>query len=443
MTTVHLRILCVAVLAAAFPALAQQPATQPPVTQPPVGSPQAEVAQTPLDWKALEAPFLTNHTQLTFPDRFVKAGEAYFSPDANWIIFQAIEQPKADAPADPFYAMYVARLNRGAGSVSLESITRVSPTGSANTCGWFDPDNESAVIFGSTVVRPSDDQKSGFQVGTRKYVWQFPQEMEIVTISPFLMGGGLAVPGAEGSGRSFRAGPSDMSHAKPQPLFERPNYDAEGSFSKDGRFLLYAHVEDRPDTQGADAEQPYRPDANLYIFDRETKTHHPIVSAVGYDGGPFFHPNDGFICFRSDRKGNDLLQIFVADLKHEESADGTNIPIGIDQEWQLTDNEHVNWCPYWHPSGDYLVYATSEISHRNYEVFAIEANVWKLRGGQDPATLKRSRVTQADGADVLPAFSTDGSMMMWTSQRGGKITGEERPSSQLWIANVTGSPFPK
>jgi len=135
MTTVHLRILCVAVLAAAFPALAQQPATQPPVTQPPVGSPQAEVAQTPLDWKALEAPFLTNHTQLTFPDRFVKAGEAYFSPDGNWIIFQAIEQPKADAPADPFYTMYVARLNRNAGSVSLESITRVSPTAAPTPAG--------------------------------------------------------------------------------------------------------------------------------------------------------------------------------------------------------------------------------------------------------------------------------------------------------------------
>lgn len=400
--------------------------------------PEAAPAE-PVDWKAAEAPFLSGHTQLTFPDRFVKAGEAYFSPDGNWIIFQAIEKPTEGAEVDPFYAMYVAKLERGGGTFKLENVTRVSPKGSANTCGWFDPSNESSVIFGSTVVKPTDENSSGFQVGTRKYVWQFPSEMEIVTISPFSMVGGLAVPGEPGSGRSFRGGAQDLSHAKPEPIFKLPNYDAECSFTKDGRFLMYAHVEDRPADLAADT--PYRPDANIYIYDRTTKEHHPIVTAAGYDGGPFFHPNDGFICFRSDRKGNDLLQIFVADLKHKEDAEGVNVPIGIDREWQLTDNEHVNWCPYWHPSGEYLVYATSEVSHSNYEVFAIEANVWKLRGGQDLKTLKRMRVTHAGGADVLPAFSNDGGMMMWTSQRGGKVEGEARPSSQLWIANVKGSPF--
>jgi len=399
-------------LTLACTAIAQQPVPAVP-----------EVPVPALDWKGLESPLLSNHTQLTFPERFTRAGEAYFSPDGTRIIFQAIERPTDSVPADPFYAMYVATLVRGHdGTLSLTDITRISPPGSANTCGWFDPSDPSRVIFGSTLVRPADEQKSGFQVGTRKYVWQFPQEMEIVSASATGPGSSMAEPG------------------KLTPLFERPNYDAEASFTKDGRFLLYAHVEDRPADSNAD--QPYKADANLYIFDRSTKEHHPLVTAIGYDGGPFFHPNDGFICFRSDRKGNDLLQIFVADLKHAQDDAGTSIPVGIEAEWQLTDNEHVNWCPYWHPSGDYLVYATSEISHRNYEVFAIEANVWKLRAGRDPATLRRTRITQADGADVLPAFSADGALMMWTSQRGGRFGDEERPSSQLWIATLTGSPFP-
>ena len=38
-----------------------------------------------------------------------------------------------------------------------------------------------ALLFGSTVVPPAADDKSGFQVGTRRYTWQFPPEMEIVT----------------------------------------------------------------------------------------------------------------------------------------------------------------------------------------------------------------------------------------------------------------------
>ena len=37
--------------------------------------------QPPLDWHSLEAPLLTNHTQLTSAAQFMKAGEAYFSPN--------------------------------------------------------------------------------------------------------------------------------------------------------------------------------------------------------------------------------------------------------------------------------------------------------------------------------------------------------------------------
>ena len=45
---------------------------------------------------------------------------------------------------------------------------------------WFHPTQPWRVIFGSTLVRPSNDQKAGFQVGTRKYVWMFPDEMDVV-----------------------------------------------------------------------------------------------------------------------------------------------------------------------------------------------------------------------------------------------------------------------
>jgi hypothetical protein len=96
------------------------------------------------------------------------------------------------------------------------------------------------------------------------------------------------------------------------------------------------------------------------------------------------------------------------------------------------------------------VYATSEVSHRNYEVFAIETDLKKLEGlaRTDAARAEVSgapsivvpdartrRVTFADGADVLPVFSPDGEYMMWTSQRGPKLESEEKPSSQLWIAS--------
>lgn len=387
-------------------------------------------SEPPIDWKTTEAAVLTQHVQLTTRDRFVKAGEAYFSPEGTHIIFQAVPVPEEGKEPDPFYAMYVARLGRDAttGAISgLEEVVRISPPDTANTCGWFHPKDKSSVIFGSTQTRPSDEQKSGFQVGSRRYVWMFPQEMEIVTTTSFSIVGGI------GASSPMR-GPARNSGMY-APLFSLPNYDAECSFDASGRFVLYAHIESQAESA--------KPDANIYVFDTKSKQHHPIVIAGGYDGGPFFSPNDGFICYRSDRKGDDLLQLFIADLKHTEDAEGVNVPTGIDHEWQITDNGHVNWCPYWHPSGEFIVYASSEIGHGNYEVFAIETPVWALRNGSvSPANLRRMRITEASGADVLPAFSPDGSLMMWTSQRGPKAEGEGRSSSQLWIARWNGGTNP-
>jgi dipeptidyl aminopeptidase/acylaminoacyl peptidase len=387
-------------------------------------APAAAPVAAPVDWKVAESALLTGHVQLTRREDFIKAGEAYFSRDGQRIIFQAIPVPKAGEGPDQFYSMYVADVSfDGQAIKGLTNIKRVSPAGSANTCGWFHPTDNNRLLFGSTIVAPSAKGKPGFQVGTSRYIWQFPEEMEVVAVD-------------------LSSGGADAQQLK--PLFSRPGYDAECSYSNDGRFVLYANVD--PAKAKPDGHQ----DADIYILDTKTSVQHPIVVAPGYDGGPFFSPDGDWICYRSDRAGNDLLQVYVAKLKYQVDADGTRIPVGIEREYQLTHNEHVNWGPFWHPSGTFLVYATSEVSHRNYEVFAIESDSKKLEAlsSTDAAQAEASgapsvvvpdartrRVTFADGADVLPVFSPDGEYMMWTSQRGPKLESEEKPSSQLWIAS--------
>lgn len=384
-----------------------------PVAPPTDAAPQPEAAQVATG----ESAYLTDHVQLTFAEQFSRAGEAYFSPDGRSIIFQAIPVPEAGKEADPFYAMYVASVVRDEKGMitGLAGITRVSPPGSANTCGWFHPTQPNRILFGTTFTTPSDDQKSGFQVGSRKYVWMFPAEMEIAEASftPWTL--------------STPAGTSAAAEASaPKALFTRPNYDAEGSWDPTGRFLLYAHVEDAP-AMG-------RPDANLYIFDSITGSHTPIVTAQGYDGGPFFSPDGKAICYRSDRKGDDHLQLFVATLRFETLTDGTQAPVGIEHEFQITDNTDVNWCPFWHPSGKFLVYATSTVGHHNYEVFALQVDIDALKAGAPVSSMRCERVTFTNGADVLPAFSPDGQWMMWTAQRSPAEKDSPRASSQLWVA---------
>lgn len=395
----------------------------------------AEQPTAPLDWAKLEAPYLSGYKQLTFRDKYVKAGENYFSADGKWVIFQAVEVPEKGKDPDPFYAMYVARLDAG----GLVGVTRVSPAGSANTCGWFHPTKAGRVIFGSTLTAPQEDTKSGYQRGTSKYRWAFPAEMEVVSVDTDIS-------------ITEKAGPNGpvlnvRSHVTPAaPAFSRPNYDAECSYDKTGRFILYAHIKDAP--AGADPANPPKADADIFIYDTVTKKDHPIVVAPGYDGGPFFSPNNEWICYRSDRRGNDELQLFVAKLAFTEEG-GVKVPTGIEFEVQITDNEHVSWCPYWHPSGDYMVYATSEMGHQNYEVFAIQldreriAAALKANPGEKHYNLAmpRKRITSADGADVLPVFNPEGTKMLWCSQRGPKAEGEARPSSQIWIADWKGDPF--
>src|SRR5688572_23383522 len=77
-----------------------------------------------------EAEVLSEVVQLTHS--FQRAGEAYFSPDMKWIIFQASTRP------DESYQMYVAQLKwEGERIAGLFTPIRISPEGSWNSCGYF------------------------------------------------------------------------------------------------------------------------------------------------------------------------------------------------------------------------------------------------------------------------------------------------------------------
>ncbi len=332
--------------------------------------------------------------QLTSPDQFIKAGENYFSPDGKQIVFQAIEKPAEGAEAEEFYSMFVADLEFDAKEqpIALKNIRRVSPKGSANTCGWFHPKRQNTLIFASTLTPPAVQETPGYQRGTSRYRWSFPKEMRVVEVD---------LAKADGTAASLRtlAGTGEA-------------YVAEGSFSPDGRYLLFCSLESG--------------DGDIFVRDLTDGRFTPLVKAKGYDGGPFFSPNGKQIVYRSDRNGDSLLQVYLADLVFAPDESIT----GITNERQLTANEHVNWCPFFRPDGATIVYASSEVGHSNYEVFEII-----LPTPSNP-NLTHRRVTESAGADVLPAFSPDGKWLLWTGQRNAT------KSSQLYIAPYIASSIP-
>jgi len=357
-------------------------------------------------WRNDEKGILDNWVQLTFSDRFVKAGESYFSPDDSKIIFQAVERPPEGQTPDDFYAMFVADVNRDAsGTITgIDNITRISPPGSSNTCGWFHPTEENVVIFASTIDKPTQDGAPGFQRESRLYKWMFPPETRIVRCD---------LTKADGTAAAL----TDIGG------YEQA-YQAEGSISPDGRRLLYCSQESN--------------EGDLFILDLKTGRKARIVQARGYDGGPFFSPDGKRICYRSDRDNDNLLQIFVADLAFNDRGE----VVGIEREYQVTDESCVNWCPFWTRDGRRLIYASSALGEMNFEIFMVDADPGNLPGSNGTiryGTGKR-RITHFEDAggvpasDVLPALSNDGKWMVWSSRRG---TDEQ---VQLWAARLVLDP---
>jgi len=380
-------------------------------------------------WATLEAPFLTDHRQITSREAFVKAGESYFSPDGEMIIFQAIDTPSDGSNPERHYAMYVAPVvaDPSGSLVRLGDTLKLSRPASANTCGWFHPTQYESgasytLLYGTTTTSPDDSAASGYQRGTSRYTWNFPNEMEIVSGTVVVADLRLKTETESVDLQTHQRVRTSASRpwmkliAKGfEPLWVRDGYDAEASWSPDGRHILYTRLE------------PGSDDGDLWIYDTERGTHTELIAEPGYDGGPFFSPDGRSICYRSDRRGDKLLQVFVARLGFDD--DGS--VVGIEREVQITDNGHVNWAPFFTPDGRYLFYASSEVSHANYEVFCVSA-----QGDAPPSERPTLRITHARGFDGLPAFSPDGKTMIWTAQRGALAGGESRPSSQLWAARI-------
>jgi Tol biopolymer transport system component len=320
----------------------------------------------------LESTYLSNVRQVT--RGFVKAGEGYFSPEGQTIIYQAVPREY------PFYQIYRQELEGG------EPI-RVSTGQGRTTCAYFSPDGK-RILFASSHLDPNlaeteaqairqqeVDRKSGVR---RRYSWDFDPHMDIFEAKP--------------NGDLLRR------------LTEAKGYDAEGAWSPDGRMIAFCSDRDG--------------DPDIYVMDADGGNVRQLTDAPGYDGGPFISPDNQWVVFRSDRKKESYLQIYV---------------IGVDgkHEQVLTDNEGVNWGPYWHPTQPYLIWSGADHSdpnaRPNYDLWMVRYEVkdGKFHTGQP------IRITDSLSADVLPVFSPDGKRLMWTSTR------TEDRESQLFIADFT------
>jgi Tol biopolymer transport system component len=325
----------------------------------------------PSDPSYMERDFLSRVRRLTVEGK--RAGEGYWSPDGTRLVFQSEREPD-----NPFYQIYVLDLATG-------DTRRVSNGAGKTTCAFFRPGSDE-IEFASTHADPrskqlQDDERAFRASGKeRRYSWDYDPEMDIYAYS-------------EKTGAMKR-----LTTAK--------GYDAEGSYSPDGKWIVFSSMRGAYDHTLTEKETKSLGDnpsnfAEIYTMRADGSEQKRLTNVFGYDGGPFFTQDGKKIVWRRfDEAG------LIADI-------WTMNPDGTDQK-QITSFGSMSWAPYMHPSGDYYIFASNKLGFENFELFIVDA-----AGTKEPV-----RVTYTNGFDGLPVPSPDGKTLAWTSSRGGGSAGQ-------------------
>ena len=327
----------------------------------------------------LEPGLLGDVHQLTFQGQ--RAGEGYFSRDSTQLVFQSERETD-----NPFYQIYTLDLRSG-------EARRISPGVGKATCGWIHPGGRRA-LFASTHLDPDAQAKQDAEWAlrdsgkARRYSWDYDPNYDLFSVP-------LDAPG----------------EVVPRALTRTLGYDAEASWSPNGREILFAsnrhaYAESaQVDTAHLARDPSYFID--LYRMDSSGRNIRRLTDHPGYDGGPFFSPDGERIVWRRFSPDGATAEIYSM------KSDGSDIQ-------QLTNLGAMSWAPFYHPSGEYLIFTTNLHGHANFELYMVDT-----RGGHAPV-----RVTHAQGFDGLPAFAPDGEELVWTSNR--TIGGQSQLFRATW-----------
>jgi Tol biopolymer transport system component len=314
-----------------------------------------------------ESDFLSRVRRLTYEG--TRAGEGYYSPDGTEMVLQSEREP-----GNPFYQIYLLDLETG-------ESERVSPGIGKTTCAFIRP-GTGEVEYASTHHDPDSErlqrEELEFRASgqERRYAWDYDPEMEIYVTDP-------------ASGETTR-----LTHAR--------GYDAEGSYSPDGEWIVFSSNRNAYDHDlTAEEQQQLELDpsyfADIWIMRADGSDQRQLTDVAGYDGGPFFFPDGSRIIWRRFSESGLTADVWSMN------------PDGSDQR-RLTDFGSLSWAPYVHPSLQYVFFASNKLGFSNFEVFIVD-----IEGTREPV-----RVTYADGFDGLPVPSPDGTQLAWTSQRHGE-----------------------
>ena len=325
------------------------------------------------DVPGYESELLSNTRQLTFEGR--RAGEGYFNAAGNRLVFQSERFPD-----NPFFQIFTLDLETG-------DTALVSPGHGKTTCSWIHP-TQNLILFSSTHDDPAAKQKQKDELALRaegkqrRYSWDYDEHFELYAYDE--------------DAKTY----TNLTHRK--------GYDAEGSYSPDGKLIAFASNRSGYEQQlSAKMQEDFDRDLSLlmdiYLMNADGSNVRRLTDTDGYDGGPFFSADGKKICWRRFSTDGATAEIMTM------NVDGS-------EQRQLTRIGAMSWAPYFHPSGEYLIFTTNRHGFANFELYLVAADGDSL-----------VRVTNTDGFDGLPTFSPD----------GNQIVVDDEPDSSKEVATLT------
>lgn len=319
-----------------------------------------------------------NVKQLTFG---ANNAEAYWGFEDTKLIFQS-DNPAWGADCDQIYYM-------DATTAKDEDFmpTMISTGNGRTTCSFFLP-GDTTFVYGSTHLANEACPEVPERGPNGAYVWPIYEGYDI-----------------------FKANLEGEIIANLTP--DSPGYDAEATLSPDGTKIVFTSMRTG--------------DLELFIMNTDGSDVVQITNELGYDGGAFFSPDGTQLVFRSSRpktpeeieKYTSLLEQGLVEPTDMElyvvNVDGTGLR-------QVTDLGNANWAPYFHPSGEKILFASNHASERGFPFNLYMINV-------DGTGLKQ--VSFDPTFDSFPMFSYDGKKVVFASNR---FNGGDR-STNVFIAD--------
>lgn len=322
---------------------------------------------------------LKNIRQLTFGG---DNAEAYFSFDNSMITFQS-NNAAWGLECDQIFYTPLESSNMG------EEMPPMISTGMGRTtCAYFMP-GDTTILFASTheggdACPPEPEKRDD-----GKYVWPIYPSFDIYV--------------------------SDLQGNIIKKLIDEPGYDAEATVSPNGDKIVFTS-----DRSG---------DLELYTMDIDGSNVHQVTHELGYDGGAFFSPDGSKLVFRSSRPTTEEERKDYKDLLKQGLVTPAEMEIyacnvdGSDLK-KVTDLGKANWAPFYHPSGEKILFSSNHASERGFQF-----NLFMIN--EDGSNLEQITFDQV--FDAFPMFSFDGKKLIFASNRNNGGTYDTNLFIADWV----------